>query len=496
MATFAVGEQAYPTQAEIRSQCLNDQVFAADAQGISINVLPGSDRYITADAFAAVTSLAIANGKLARSALSPLTAQGDDCLQLAAVHGVYARPASKSSGFVIVKTPLQQNGPPLVAVIPAGYKCTATTTGVRYQTTAAATVSVNMTVEIECIAAGATGDLDEGVALTWDSSSVGNLLPTCFVSTGGIDGGADADTVEIVRARLLEKLAAPGIGGNNDHVVSLASNASSAIESAYSYAAIRGPGSVDAAVLSAEDDREVSAAETARANGALVSNLPAHWSINVTTVNGEEVDVVFDTTLPLPQNAGGAGGGWRDADPWPAERTKVTAYDDVNLVATVDSTVKPLIGQHIGIWDPAESLMREYEIVSSSGIANAWVITVQNGFKVTPLGAYVSAGAHSLTLYAATALAEFKKLGPGEKTDNVALLPRSRRHPPPDVRGPMNVNSRIITGIETEHGEIALSYNARYASGGTTPLTTPSIPATTADPPFVIVLNFLAFVKA
>lgn len=61
MATFDVGEQAYPTKDEIRDQILVDQLLAAEAKGVTLNVLPGSDHYIRADAFAGPVSIAIAN---------------------------------------------------------------------------------------------------------------------------------------------------------------------------------------------------------------------------------------------------------------------------------------------------------------------------------------------------------------------------------------------------------------------------------------------------
>lgn len=499
MATFDVGEQAHPTKDQVRDQILVDQQFAAEAQGITLNVKPGSDHYIRADAFAGPVSIAIANGKLARAAVSPLTAQGDDLLELAAVHGVSARPATKARGFVIVKTPLPIPGAPaIVAVIPIGYICTSPD-GFRFETTSANTVSINDTVEVQAILEGADTNQEAGTVLTWDSAAVGNLLPTCIVSTSGLGGGANKDDVETVRRRLLQRLAAPGIGGNSNFVIETAQNSSAAIQDAYDYPAIRGPGSDDITVTKATGTRALDAITVSGVAAAVVAALPGHGSYIVTTPNPEYVDIVFTTSLPLPVNAGGAGGGWRDPTPWPAEITKITSYAAPAI--TVNSTVSPSQGDQFGIWDPALEdadgnlgAMREYTATVIGGGVGAWTVEVEGGFDKDYTSAYVSAGAFSLTQYGTAARKEFEKLGPGEKTTNALLLPRSRRHPPPDVHGPMAINSRIITGIETQFQEIALSYAARYTTGTATTITAPSVPATTADPPNIIVLKYLAFI--
>lgn len=504
MATFEVDNQAYPTHDEIRDQILADQLFAADTVGINLNVKPGSDHYVRADAFARVTSIAIANGKLASAAVSPLTAQGDDLLQLAAVHGVAARPAAKGRGFVIIKTPLPFPGAPaIVAVIPQGYVCTAPD-GFRYETTSVNTVSINDTVEVQSLLEGEDTNQVAGTVLTWDSSAVGNLLPTCIVTAGGIDGGADKDDVETVRRRLLQKLAAPGVGGNSNFVIETAQNSSAAIQNAYDYPAIRGPGSDDITIVKATGDRGLDAVTVSACAAAVVAALPGHGSYIVTTPTAEYVDIVFDTTLPLPASAGGAGGGWRDASPWPAEITEITSQSATAI--TVTSTATPSVGTQFAIWDPAIEdadgnlgAMREYTAIVVGGGAGAWTIEVEGGFdKDYTIGAtvnpYISAGAYSLAQYGTAARNEFEKLGPGEKTANALLLPRSRRHPPPDVQGPMAINSRIITGIESQFSEIALEYAARYETGTATPITGPTVPATTADPPNIIVLKYLAFI--
>lgn len=506
MATFEVGEQAYPTKDEIRDQILNDMLFAAEAEGVTLNVLPGSDHYIRSDAFAGVVSIAIANGRLARSAVSPLTAQGDDLFNLAAVHGVVKRPATKARGFVIIKTPLPLPGSPaIIVVIPQGYICTSPD-GFRYETTSVNTVSINDTVEVQALLTGEATNQPAGTILTWDSSAVGNLLPTCKVNAGELDGGADEDDVETVRRRLLRRLSAPGIGGNSNFVIETAENASAAIQAAYDYPAIRGPGSDDITIVKDTGDRGLDAVTVAAAGAAVVAELPGHGSYIVTTPTAEYVDIVFDTTLPLPVNAGGAGGGWRDASPWPAEITSMDLYTVATDTARVTSTATPSIGTQFAIWDPALEddngdlgAMREYIVKSVGGAAGAWTIQVEGGFDkdYTAAGTllpYISAGAFSIAQYGLAARKEFEKLGPGEKTSNALLLPRSRRHPPPDIQGPMAINSRIITGIESQFAEIALEYAARYAVGTTTPKTGPTVPATTADPPNIIVLKHLSFI--
>lgn len=484
MATFPVSDAAYPTPDEIRDIILAAIAFAYATEGVVANVLPGSDHYIRATGYADQLSIPIQNNKLALAAISPLTASGDDLVTLAAVFGVAKRPAVGSSGLVIIRT----TG---TVTIPAGYQCTAAN-GLKYQTVTIETEPNLGKVLIQAVGTGIATNLAAGAQVKWDASTVGGLKPVANVDIGGIDGGAEADTDETLRRRLLNRLAFPGVGGNSAQVIQLAEGASAGIEYAFVYPAARGPGSYDVAITIADGDRTASVLLQSQAAGAIVAQLPGHTSLNLTSVSKQEVDIVFEATLPYPANAGGPGGGWRDGVPWPTEITKITSLALPAVI--VDATVSPVIGQNIGMWDNVAQVMREYTITDVGGGPGAYEIEVQGGFQGDfAAGSFISAGAVGLTQYATAALAEFNKLGPGEKTDNPDILPRGRRTPSADVLAPPNIGSRIITGIESQFSEIELTYAARYVTGSTTTITGPSLPPSTSDPPRIIVLKHLAF---
>ena len=85
--------------------------------------------------------------------------------------------------------------------------------GVEYTTTAEGTiVSGEATVPVEAVDAGAAGNTDAAVGLTLVAPIAG-ISPDVVVDSGLI-GGADAETDDALRLRLLERLAEPPHGGS------------------------------------------------------------------------------------------------------------------------------------------------------------------------------------------------------------------------------------------------------------------------------------------
>ena len=500
MTLPAVGSATYPTVAEIRDSILRTIKLGFQRVGLSANVLEGSENYVRADATARRVVHAFANNRIALQDYSPLTAQGDNLVLVARVYGVEKRAPSKASGYVKIVCVG-------TVTIPAGYQCTAPN-GEKYQTTSVNTVATGAEIEVQAVNTGDATNQDAGTRVTWDSNAVGPLQQTATVGAAGIRGGYPEDDQETLRQRLIDRLAFPGVGGNVSQTKAFAEAASAAVGAAYVFAAARGPASLDVAIASNAGDRTLSDAVVNTVAASLAAQLPGHADINVTTVAPQGLDVVLLGTLPLPTTAGGAGGGWRDAAPWPSGTPvagtsdgKVTAYDSGTGVATVRETAEPSVGQAIGVWDPDGEVFYEYTIATVGGSAGAWTITVQDpagsvGFKVDPTGAYLSAGAFNLKAYAATIPAEFLKLGPGEKTTLPELLPRARRQPTPDQGAAQNVDNRLLGNIQTAHSELVVDYGLRLETGTTTARSTPGTPATTADPPKILTLTYWALRKA
>jgi hypothetical protein len=496
-----VGDANYPTPAELLQTILDAIVFNYFSQGLpEPNVLPDSDHYVRAEAFAEQLSIAIANNQVSASAANPLTATGTDLIQLAAVFGVQPRGAGPASGFVTIVVSLGTVNVPQFL--------TGSINGQLYETTGTNNgVANGVALAVQALAAGTVGNQEPNAQLAWSSAAIGNLGPLATVTAAGITGGTDADGDDQLRARLLDKLSAPPVGGNAQSVRGWTTAASAAVEDAYVFAAIRGAASYDVAVTSAGGQRTVSAVLLPSLRAAVLAQMPGQNDLNLTTVTPQPVDVILRATLPLPQTAGGSGGGWRDAAPYPAEICKITAYNSGTGVATVNSTAAPSVGSSIGAWDPTYldpttgipvGMMREYSVASPiGGSAGAWTFTVQSGWQASPLGQYVSAGALSLVSYAGTFRDAVAALGPGEKTAFLELLPRAARFPAVDSgTAPPGLTSRTTDAVQNAYAEIAnLVYAAVYAAGTTNPQTSPAVPATTADPPGILTLNSLAFIQ-
>lgn len=498
MTLPTVGTIAYPTAPEVRDGILRTIKLGLAREGITVNVLPGSDHYVKAEALARRLTVAYANTKIAIEDYSPLTATGDKLEQIAGVFGITKRQPSNATGYVITTS----TG---VVTIPAGYRAVAPN-GETYDVITVSTVASGGTVEVVAVNTGKSTNQDAETKLVWTSAAVGALNVVCTVDAGEIDGGADEDDDETLRRRLLDRLANPSVGGNNASVKATAEDASAAVEAAYVYAALNGPASLSVALTKAEGDRTLSAANVTTVRSALIAALSGHVRVYVTAVTAEEVDIVLRCTLPEAASAGGAGGGWKDASPWPSGTPaagtndgKVTAY--TAPTATVRTTTAPTVGNAIGIWDADSQVMHEYTIATSGGVSGAYTITVQGlegsaGFKVSPLSAFVSAGAFNLKAYAATMLSEIEALGPGEKTASLELLPTARRYPIVDNAHPANLDNRVLGNLQKAHPELVTANGLTLATGTTTTLTGPSVPAATTDPPNIMVLAQLAFWKA
>lgn len=507
MALPKVGNVAYPTPEEILSQLLSDVRYQYARIGVTANVSRGSELYIRMKAIASRVSVAIANNEISLSNISPLTATGDTLTELANVYGVARRPASSAAGNVIVS--VSGGG---TITIPAAFICTSPD-GIQYQTVVSSTVSNGQAVAVSAVSAGINTDQTALTVLTWDSASIGNLGQNCTVDPGGIDGGADEDSDETLRLRLIERLSFPAEGGNWAQVKQLAENSSSSVQSAFVYTAVRGPASYDVALTKTGTDRQLSLTNVNTVAAGILSEMPGSADLNCTFVTPEYVDIIADIDLPLPVNAGGAGNGWRDSTPWPSGAEAPGVFAEVTSIVNLDtfsqievsstSADPPKLGDRFGIWNPTggangDGEMAEFAILSVGGVSGAYVITIDtsqsDAISFITTGMYCSPGAVNLKAYGSQVLQGVQELGPGEKTANQDIVPRGARKPASDLSYPVALSSLTLASVTNEYNEIlSANFVARFATGTTVNLIRPSLPPTTADPPNILVLKNLAF---
>lgn len=490
----------YPTPQEILSQLLADIRYGYERIGVTANVSKGSEPYIRSQAIANRISIAIQNNKLALAGVSPLDADDEQLVELAGVFGITKRAASSAAGNVVVTT---LSGWPVT--IPSGFICTAPN-GIQYETTVATTVVTGMVVEVVAKTTGADTEQVAGTVVTWDSAAIGYLDQNATVDTGGITGGSDEDSTEVLRRRLIQRLSFPEVGGNVAQMMTFAEEATSAVEAAFCYAAARGPASYDVVVTQTGGNRALSTANLNLVGANILGKMPGSADLNLTTVAEQQVDVILNATLPLPVNAGGAGGGWRDAVPWPSTaETGAGVFARVTSIAnlltlsqiTVNSTAAnpPVAGKRFGIWNYADHAMYEFTILPPiGGGPGAYVITIDtnqsDAINFIQVGMCCSAGAVNLKAYAEAFYDAVLLLGPGEKTDNIDILPRGRRQPSADVLWPTNLTNALLANVIEAHPELLeLSYAARLDTGVATTRVGPSIATTTADPSRILTLK-------
>jgi uncharacterized phage protein gp47/JayE len=503
MATeFAATAERLPTVDEIRDQLLNDLRYRFARAGLTVNVKRGSAHWYRCEALANRISLALSNGQLRLRDIDPYKATGDALLRLARFFGVLPREASKASGFAKIATETAD----ATVDIPIGFKATSSA-GIEYQTTIAYTGAVSEdTIALEAVDGGAS-NLAAGAFLTWNSASIAGLKPKLTVEAGGIDGGREADDEETLRARLLRRLGFPVGGGNWAFVAAEAENASASIDQAFVYPTLRGPASYDVAIVGDSDNLVLNVPTQLLAANAVRAAMPGSIdeALNLTTVNLEPLDVVVSLQLPLPVLAGGAGGGWTDAAPWPSTAENgVNVWAEVTAVGaqtiTVDSTSAnpPAAGNRFAIWNAADETMYEFSVVGVGGSSGAYVITVASQQAAllgkVLVGARCSAMAEKLQEYADAFVAYVKTLGPGEKTDDPDLLRYVRRKPAPDVERPYALTSSALGAIQNAHPEVFnAEFVSRTATGTNTTQIIPSVPATTADAPNLLTVANLSF---
>jgi uncharacterized phage protein gp47/JayE len=476
-----IASQYYPTREEVQDLILRRIRIGGELAGHTINVAVGSEAWLRAKAIAGVIAHAFANNKIALQKYSPLTAEGDDVIELAAQYGVDERAGASASGTATARC----SG---TVIIPDGYLCTAPN-GEKYEVDGPVTITASGPVTIRAVNPGTAGNQSSGTVLTWDSASLGFLQRTLTASA--ITGGTEDDTWEEVRARLLDKLKAPPVGSNWSQIREWALESTSSVATCYVYPAVRGPSTVDLCVLG-EDAAVLSDTVCDVVEAYVLGEMGDHVDVSVTSVVEEDVDAVF--SLRLPSATSSTGGGWTDAVPWPPEPCIVVAH--AGGVLTTDLAVgadDPAVGNSIYIHD-GSTLQGPFAITVVDDNGGDVEITVSPAPSGDVTDCYISPSCESLDAYVETLTDAFAALGPGEKTESQYILPRGRRRPPIDQSDYSRAGHRIESELHSNHSEII---EARILAVRLTETTTdhdePSIPAAAADAPRRLTLARLGF---
>jgi uncharacterized phage protein gp47/JayE len=438
------------------------------------NVSENSDYWIQATALADQISSLFNNVEVAADQLMPDTATGTDLDRLISMFGLSRRPAGGATGqCTIVCTA------PTFVVTNAEL---ANSVGGVYQVRTGGTFSNGAIIDLISKDTGAKTNLAVGSTLVWVSPPAATQSTTTV--TTPITGGVDAEDDETARARLLSRLAHPPGSGNWQQVAELAESTDPAVQKAFVYPAANGPSTVHIAVAGYPSTVSKSrAVDTLKLNAIIIptilGSLPEYTEAIITTVVNVPTDVSINITLPLATgvaSTGPQGGGWLDATPFPQLNAN---YFYIPITAVTDSThftidspagVDPTAGISRVMWiDKNTWTVKQATITGFTTGAGPYALTIDTPFVGVAVNDWIFPASVNAQLYLNAVLDSFKQMGPGEKTDQVGLLPRASRKPRPSSGYAMSLDSQMLKRVINSANEVETA--AFYYRGISTPAT-------------------------
>lgn len=396
-----------------------------------------------------------ANERALEDAQMADTATGDDLVRLAAVYGIKPLLGSGAAGDVVVTC----SGPTTYS---AGQELVSAKNKKRYRVVASTLTDNGGSVGVIGVDVGKATNLAAGEILTWVSPP-GTSAVSCVVGVAGLTNGTEPDNDARLRTRLLKRLQNPPGAGNWAQLRQWAEEANASVENAYVYPAVHGPGTVHVAFTvegTAENGyvREAPSALVTAVQTALLAQHPEPSDLFVSTVSQVSATLTTQLAIPLPVSAGGVGGGWLDAVPWPSSiGTAGTAIAAVLTASkfTVDALTAPAVGKHVAIWDNSAQVYRHAIVTAFSGSAGAYTITLDSAFPSVSVNAYVCPDAERIDDYGRVLCEQIAKLGPYTRTSG---SPRYARRPYFSPDNPTNITSAMLSTLQAACPEITVAY--------------------------------------
>jgi uncharacterized phage protein gp47/JayE len=479
---------------------------------------PKGDQWITFTGFANMAWILFANIRINDNDANLLTAEEDALDEIRQAEGLPVVPATPSTGslqviFAAGATANITNGQEFQ--LPNGNRGRVVGSHIGVPNT-----DPPAEVPVQTIDTGFGTRLDGGETVQWIPTPPTNLSKDAIVSVNDpLTGGTDEENDERKRLRILNKRQNAPAGGNWADKVAKALDSLGAVQMAFVYPALGGPGSEKVALVREIDpdnnsvSRELSVTAQNTVRAALQAAFPGQNERVVQSVADEPFDASVEVALPAASTSGGSGQGWLDDTVWPPHNTTpdapVTITDVVStsqIEVDADTVIEPIDGQtHVSWWSSVDQKFHTRLVIGHSGSAGAWLLSLDAGivdrFGAPPqIGEYISPAAVQLERYGQQWIRSVGTLGPGENTDDANRLPRAARHPTPDqdlvveIVGPAgNVTKRIA--IPRWPTELTITQLDAIKKGTsitdiewlTRSLTAPTVPASVADPPNVLV---------
>jgi uncharacterized phage protein gp47/JayE len=455
------------------------------------NVSEGTLDHIRGTALGQFGALLYQNIALKADAQMPDTAQAEDLIRLANIYHLSLRAAGPSSGTIVLDATITTS-----ILIPTGSQLI-DDKGLSYNVTVGGSYSDGEEIQITAVDTGAATNLAEGSTLRWVSPPP-FVSPTALVGSGGLTGGVDEETYEGLRTRILEKIRNPPGGGNWSQLNQAAEDSTVAVQKSFAYPACEGRGTVHVAVVTSPTDSD----KTRDVNSVILSTkiipavqavVPEYFELVVTTVQNQNVDVAINISIPSATTASppGPGGGWLSGTPWPTY--SALGYSNVTSVSsstvfTVRCDSDPTIGVTQICWlNPNNWTLYRGTVTSFTGTFPSVTVTVDTPFTGIAVGSFVFPDAELMQEYVNTLLEAFANLGPGQKTSQTGLLPRAYRRPLTTEAWPSDLNDQVLRRL-TDNNDTILSASYSYRN-----TTTPTLPSSISDGPYILVPRNLAF---
>ncbi len=495
----------------IKADFLRTKKNAYAARGITLNVTKGSDDDILAEAIANEIAAAANNVVIKADKQMPDSATGTDEDRVFGVFGVPRAGVSGSQGSIVAKisaTTFVATGAQLTDA--QGFRYQVSTGGVL---TLVGTPPGSVSIPVTSIDVGVGTNHAAGDVLTWVAPPP-YCDPTVTCDIGGLTNGADAQTDDVYRVVGLARLRNPPAGGNSAQIIAWAEAGSPAVESAWVYPGLDGPGTFSVAIAAKQAysatlgrlTRVIQASTVQTVGTYIAAQIPEYANLKTYSVADSVTDVSIGLTLPnaVTATSPGPGGGWTDGTPWPAlagtaTRVSVSAVSSpttFTLTSNDAATTPAATGISDGVtkiawFDPVSLTMKTSTVLSHSGSTGAIVVTIdpQNPFSGIAVGHYVGPAAQNIGAYLTAFLGACAELGPGEWTTNVSVLPRAARHPAPSLAWPNTLTAQQTKPVQDAGPEV-LDTKYFYRSQSSAP-----VPADTNTAVNIIVLQNFGIYK-
>lgn len=452
---------------EVQRRLLDDIELSARKEGVeNVPIQKGTDTWHRTRANAGMHLVLFGAVAASADATRILDADYEELIEIRDARGLPDVGASRASGKVAIR--VSGGG---TVTIPDGFQC-ALPNGLRAEVDGQQlNKSDGDEVPTVVVDAGEAGNLESGQKVRWVTGNILNLQTEATVSnTEPIVGGLDQEDEARLRARLINSVRNNPQGGNWAQIIEWAMEASAAVQYAFVYPALGGPGQFKLVVCRAPniDENDFSRVLGSTVRNAIDAYVRAKISDHVEFVVQPSADVEVDctilATLPPTQALGGDGNGWTNDVPWPVpesgNRVTVAAVTSPTVIR-INVTPEPTPGTTILWWATSERRFVPAIIQSVAGSAMAWVVTLD-----TPLtdetstdvavGDYISPGCARYEEYSEAVRSMLLNHGPGENTSDPDLLPRSQRQPRPNESFFLPKGKTHIEPIPTDIGTTTL----------------------------------------